>query len=130
MQKPLRTLLVTASWLVASLWAVADAAGQTSALSPAGQVDAGRRIYEEGVLSDGSLLTGTHLGSITSSGALVACVNCHRPSGLGQVEGNTSVPPVAGGFLFGVTTGRSLVNMDLGLARCSTRTMNPIQCKA
>jgi cytochrome c553 len=34
------------------------------------------------------------------SGSTAACVNCHRRSGLGMKEGRTSVPPIAGSYLF------------------------------
>jgi mono/diheme cytochrome c family protein len=40
---------------------------------------------------DGSLLSGVES----------ACVNCHRPSGLGGVEGNVVIPPITGRALFG-----------------------------
>ncbi len=64
-------------------------------------VEQGRRIYVEGVLPDGSPLTATRFdGSSTVTGAEAACVNCHRRSGYGVVEGRVDVPPVAGAVLF------------------------------
>jgi hypothetical protein len=39
-------------------------------------------------------------GGLKSEGAAAACVNCHRRSGLGMKEGRTSIPPVAGIYLF------------------------------
>ncbi len=64
-------------------------------------VEQGRRIYVEGVLPDGSLLTATRFdGSSTVTGAQAACINCHRRSGYGVVEGRVDIPPVAGAVLF------------------------------
>ncbi|MEQ1686118.1 MAG: c-type cytochrome [Burkholderiaceae bacterium] len=45
------------------------------------------------------------LRSTTTRGAPVpaaqaACVQCHRPSGLGGFEGNTAIPPIAARYLF------------------------------
>ena len=65
------------------------------------EVEAGRAIYEQGVLPDGSPLEGTRLDSLTVSGAQAACAQCHRSSGMGNVEGDIQVPPVTGNALFG-----------------------------
>jgi cytochrome c553 len=64
-------------------------------------VTVGRRIYVDGLLPDGQPLRGlrSDVGVITGRDA--ACVTCHRPSGLGTVEGNVVVPPVTGRALFG-----------------------------
>jgi len=45
------------------------------------------------------------LRATTTDGApvppiLAACVQCHRPSGLGSFEGGTAIPPIAGRYLF------------------------------
>src|SRR5262249_34166847 len=34
------------------------------------------------------------------TGAMAACANCHRRSGLGMREGRLSIPPIAGIYLF------------------------------
>jgi len=62
---------------------------------------AGRRIYLEGVLPNGQPLQGVRMDTGAVSGSAAACVNCHRGSGLGQVEGNVAVPPISGRALFG-----------------------------
>jgi len=61
----------------------------------------GREIYLDGKLSNGQPLVTIRPGGITVSGRQVACVTCHRRSGLGGVEGNESIPPITGRTLFG-----------------------------
>lgn len=61
----------------------------------------GRRIYVDGILPDGAQLTATRFeGASVVSGADAACINCHRRSGYGTMEGRTLAPPVAGAALF------------------------------
>jgi cytochrome c553 len=61
----------------------------------------GRRIYLEGVLPNGQPLRGIRADLGEVSGQAGACVNCHRPSGLGMAEGTEDIPPVTGNALFG-----------------------------
>lgn len=70
--------------------------GRASA-APAESV--GRSIYLRGVLGSGAPLQGVRDGVVTA-GADAACVSCHLRSGLGSVEGNLSIPPIAGEYLF------------------------------
>lgn len=63
-------------------------------------VDAGRRLYRNGILPDGSTLTAVRHHDSAASGAVAACVNCHRPSGYGSMEGRILIPPIAGAVLF------------------------------
>ena len=67
-------------------------------------IDAGRQIYEEGILPDGSDLVATRPEGLILPGQFAACVRCHRASGMGSVEGVVDkailVPPVAGPVLF------------------------------
>lgn len=60
----------------------------------------GRRLYTQGLRADGTPLEGRRPGGQTLRGRDLACVQCHRPSGMGTVEGVTLVPPVAGKLLF------------------------------
>ncbi len=60
----------------------------------------GQRIYREGLLSSGEPLQAVHQGGMTMSGAQAACINCHRRSGLGTIEGGSSVLPVTGSALY------------------------------
>ena len=67
-------------------------------------VEAGRRIYEEGILPGGEPLVATRPEGLRLEGRFAACGTCHRPSGMGSIEGLTEqailVPPVAGPVLF------------------------------
>lgn len=89
-QSVLRVLML----LLTALPAVAQVAA-------ADTVAMGRRIYAEGVLPDGQPLQGVRADVGVVRGAAAACVACHRPSGLGQVEGNIGIPPISGRALFG-----------------------------
>jgi mono/diheme cytochrome c family protein len=91
--KSISTLLLLT--LLASLPVAAQTTADTDAVA------VGRRIYLEGVLPDGQALRGVRLDTGAVAGSAAACVNCHRPSGLGQVEGLVGVPPVTGRALFG-----------------------------
>lgn len=62
-------------------------------------IQSGERIYRTGVLANGAPLTGSREGGVRLSGAAAACINCHRASGLGGVEGNQLIPPVSGAVL-------------------------------
>ncbi len=87
--------------------------GQLAALFPTSEAafdknfsaaEAGRRIYEEGILPDGSSLRALRAEATLFEGKDAACTTCHRRSGMGSVEGFDSttvlVPPVAGTLLF------------------------------
>ena len=60
-------------------------------------VELGKRIYMEGVLPSGELLSGTVQGDVPTQ---IKCVSCHRRSGLGSSESSTIIPPVTGAALF------------------------------
>ena len=81
----------------ASAIASADSAG----------IEIGRRIYMEGKLPDGKSLSGMRWDNVEVSGDKAACVLCHRPSGMGSVEGDIQVPPITGPALYG--TGNKVV---------------------
>jgi len=76
------------------------------------EVVAGRQIYREGVLPNGKPLIGKRFGTTSVSGAEAACVNCHRPSGMGSVEGDTLVAPIASNYLFHTGEDRPIATMD------------------
>jgi cytochrome c553 len=63
-------------------------------------IEQGRRIYQEGILTSGAELTGSRTGNISLKGAQAACINCHRHSGMGSVEGDILIPPITGNYLF------------------------------
>lgn len=66
----------------------------------ASQVDAGRRMYMEGVLPTGERMTGIVQGDIPLAGEQVICGRCHRRSGIGAPEGQNVAPPVVADILY------------------------------
>ncbi len=76
------------------------------------ELEIGRRIYLEGVLPSGAVLTGMRFGNTVVSGSQAACANCHRPSGMGSVEGDIQVSPITGNFLFATSDDKHLATMD------------------
>jgi len=67
----------------------------------AGQgVAAGERLYREGIGVDGRPVAAVSQGDVPLAGAQAACMNCHRPSGLGSSEGGYYVPPINGAVLY------------------------------
>jgi hypothetical protein len=74
---------------------------------PAPVSAAAEALYRRGILPDGTLLRGERDGAEPVEGTAVACVNCHRRSGLGMIEGQTVVPPIAGKYLFRIGEARN-----------------------
>ena len=60
----------------------------------AGALEDGARIYNDGVLPDGTKLGATVAGGAHLSGRMAACARCHRPSGYGTAEGDLRVPDI------------------------------------
>jgi hypothetical protein len=81
--------------------------GRHLAAAPAPVSAAAEALYRRGILPDGTLLLGERDGAEPVEGAAAACVNCHRRSGLGVIEGQTVVPPIAGKYLFRIGEGRN-----------------------
>ncbi|MCC8400754.1 cytochrome c [Paraburkholderia sp. MMS20-SJTN17] len=63
-------------------------------------VEVGEAIFRNGIAGDGRPVEATHQGQLAMKGAAAACMNCHRRSGLGSKEGNTTIPPIAAQYLF------------------------------
>src|SRR5712671_4224585 len=61
---------------------------------------AGETLYRHGLLSSAQPVQATREAGATLNGADAACVNCHRRSGLGSIEGQIAIPPIAGPYLF------------------------------
>ncbi len=77
-------------------------------------VEQGRRIYHDGILISGARLSGERAERGTVSGSAAACVQCHRRSGMGSVEGDIQVSPITSRFLFGDSDKEKiLATMDL-----------------
>lgn len=62
-------------------------------------LEKGRAIYLNGKSPSGGEIEAFRSG-IAIKGQQAACVNCHRPSGMGSVEGNIIIPPITGNYLF------------------------------
>ena len=73
----------------------------TAQSAPADPVSAGRRLYLEGVGHSGEPVIATVQGDVAVTGAIVACVGCHKRSGLGVSEGGRRALAITGPALFG-----------------------------
>ena len=82
-------------WLTVALTVVA-----TTRAAAAPAADPGEAIYRDGILTSGAPLQALREGGQRMEGAATACVNCHRPSGLGSRSGRTIIPPIAATYLF------------------------------
>jgi hypothetical protein len=107
------------TWAGHALLAVAlalgiPAWGIAQDLSPANAevLALGQRLYSQGIRADGSALTGKRTDQTQVSGAVAACVNCHRRSGMGQVEGDAMVPPINGTYLYAPIGDKPVATMD------------------
>ncbi|HEY0749383.1 MAG TPA: cytochrome c [Steroidobacteraceae bacterium] len=61
---------------------------------------AGELIYRAGILPSAQPLSGVREPNLPILGAEAACMNCHRRSGFGDVEGHIKIPAVTGKYLF------------------------------
>lgn len=84
--------------LVAAGLLLAVAALSAHAAKPSS--DPGEQIYRRGILPTALPLTGSRGSGANVSGIAAACVNCHRRSGLGSVEGELAIPPVIAKYLY------------------------------
>lgn len=73
-----------------------DGAGLTT---QSALMQAGERMYREGVLPSGKVMRAMVSGGAPMQDSQTACMSCHRRSGMGANEGQTVVPPVTGAFL-------------------------------
>lgn len=81
-------------------WAASESAGAPGAASEAARLEAGERMYRDGVLPSGELMLGIVQGDIPLTGDQVICGRCHRRSGLGATEGQEVAPSVTGDILY------------------------------
>jgi hypothetical protein len=70
-----------------------------SAVSSESAITAGEKIYREGLLPSGRPLRAFRGDHVQTQGAVAGCVNCHRRSGLGTIEGTYLVPPITAKYL-------------------------------
>jgi hypothetical protein len=101
--------------------------GLAQSVSPASlaELEMGRRIYTEGMIAPGQALTGIRYGNTTTSGAEAACVNCHRRSGMGQVEGDVLIPPINGSYLFAAKNEKRVATMDPHISKRFNQAHDP-----
>ena len=64
----------------------------------------GERFYMRGLTTAGTAVSAIVQGDVHVKSSEMACVNCHRRSGLGGSEGPLIVPAVAGSILFAPVT--------------------------
>lgn len=94
-----------------ALGAMLAVSAQADATAPsASDIEAGRRIYQEGILPSGEPLKGQRADSGEVSGDQAACAKCHRRSGMGSLEGQIAIPPVSAPFLYLDEQPKALVN--------------------
>ena len=77
-----------------------DATAHPAAPSMESRIEAGRRMYLEGVLPSGEMITARVRNDVTVGGDFAICGTCHRRSGLGSSEGSQVSPAIAGDRLF------------------------------
>jgi len=65
-----------------------------------GNIELGRRLYMQGLDSDGEPVQAIVQGDLAVDGHQLACASCHRASGMGSSEGGAYVPPITAGRLF------------------------------
>src|SRR6266478_3445036 len=96
------------------LWTCALGAAPAN---PAG----GENLYRHGLLPSGEPVQALREAGASIQGKDAACVNCHRRSGLGSSEGQITIPPITGQYLF-VPRGKSLE--ELGIPFIDTARIN------
>ena len=70
----------------------------------AARVSPGERLYLRGLSVAGIPVAATVQGDVHVESTEMACVNCHRRSGMGGAEGPLVVPPIVGSVLFSPVT--------------------------
>ncbi len=120
-----RVSTVIAAIIAPCLFVPAVAIAQNITPGNSDELELGRRIYNQGVLSSGGELLGTRAGSAPVSGDAAACVNCHRRSGMGQVEANILIPPINGNYLFAVRGDKRLATMDPHVGKAFNQAHDP-----
>lgn len=65
----------------------------------------GKQIYRTGFSAANRPVTAIVQGDVTFDGSQFTCINCHRRSGMGAIEGSRIVPPVTGLALYNSSDG-------------------------
>ncbi len=88
-------------------------------------IEIGRRIYQEGILPNGQQLIGMLPDNMKFEGQQASCANCHRPSGMGTVEGENQIQPITGKFLFAKKGDMALATMDTRIGKRFNQSHEP-----
>lgn len=83
---------LAASWLLGATLAAAAATSDS--------VTAGRRLYLEGLGENGAPVSATVQGDVNATGLMLACVGCHKRSGLGSSEAGLRAIAITSPALF------------------------------
>ena len=106
MMASVRFICLAFTVMLGSLLVCAGARAAESTLSGAesdvtsSKLELGRRMYMEGVLPSGKMMTAIISDDIEVTGEQVMCGACHRRSGLGSSEGQEVIPAVTGDLLY------------------------------
>jgi len=107
------------------VFAAAVLAAEPAPIVPSNVLALGARIYNAGMLAPGSFLKGFREGREPVQGNEAACANCHRPSGMGQIEGDLLVPPIGASFLFAKRGEQGVVTMDPRVSKLFNQAHDP-----
>ena len=88
------------------------AASCLAAPDPSPPTMAGERIYRDGTLSTGAPVQGARAPLPAVQGAAAACANCHRRSGLGEIEGRPLIPAITARYLYRPRSRDRLGNLE------------------
>ncbi|CAE6836451.1 type 1 periplasmic-binding domain-containing protein [Paraburkholderia haematera] len=97
--RPFAARLLVQWVLLAALIVPVGKTNAAPSAPPVTTATTGEAIFQKGVLGSGEPLEATHDGGVNLRGAAAACMNCHRRSGLGSREGNSSIPPITDRYL-------------------------------
>ncbi len=86
-------VIAIAYWCFCLLPSVVEAANLTD-------LTIGKNIYNQGIRPSGEELTAIVAGDVPFLGTQFSCQSCHGRSGMGGIEGEYIVPPVAGQILY------------------------------
>ncbi|MGF7001513.1 cytochrome C [Paraburkholderia sp. GAS32] len=97
--RPLAARMLVQCVVLGALIVPVGMANSAPSTPPMTTANMGEAIFQKGVLGSGEPLEATHDGGVNLRGAAAACMNCHRRSGLGSREGNSSIPPITDRYL-------------------------------
>lgn len=104
----LRMILLFSFYLLSFPLLADETLKQTdSSLKDPKLLEIGKAIYMDGILPSGQPVQATMHGDVHFTGKQIACVSCHRRSGLGSSEGEITVLPITGTELFVPRVNRS-----------------------